>query len=345
MRELSHAARDYLREVRRRGRQRFFTASVNRDGNLKVPLGVFFEAVRHAPRGCRIKLLQRLLSRPAPPAARAEVCEINSLVDFESAYPRLAAILGHAGKTPPPGELEFLQSVGIRPSRYEGRIGISDYLFLTAFISILAPRRVVEIGTLTGFSAAIIAAALQRQHGSEGASWVDTIDIRSQCLIDEARPTGCEIAESFPELVGMIRLHAPHDSEVVKELAKRSELEIAFIDARHSHPMPLLDVLRLAPYVRSGGWIVLHDIQLGTIGRKAIEAGQTMRWKAGFGAEWFFQYWPFKKISGGNIGAVQLPNDKSALVQFASRLMALPFEIGSEDRARRELYQSFAELI
>ena len=143
----------------------------------------------------------------------------------------------------------------------------------------------------------------------------------------------------------MIRMHAPHDSKVVKELAKRGEFEMAFIDGSHSHPMPLLDVLRLAPYVRSGSWIVLHDIQLGTLGRKAIEAGQTLRWKAGFGAEWLFEYWPFRKISGGNIGAVQLPDDKSALIQFAARLMARPFEISSQDRARRELYQSFAELI
>ncbi len=144
---------------------------------------------------------------------------------------------------------------------------------------------------------------------------------------------------------------------MLSELAKREELEIVFIDANHCHPRPLLDLLRLAPYVRSGGWIVLHDIQLGTLGRKAIEAGPTsgnqvffdavVKRGAPYGAEWLFDNWPFRKISGGNIGAVQLPDDKSALIPFAWRLMSVPFEVTGKaaTRARRALYRSFGELI
>ena len=215
----------------------------------------------------------------------------------------------------------------------------------------------IEIGTLTGFSAAVIAAALSRRHGSNSGAWVDTIDVCLKCPIDETRPTGFEIPELIPDLTAMVRLHIPHDATFVSELAKRDELEIVFIDADHRHPRPLLDLLRLAPYVRRGGWIVLHDIQLGTLGRKAIEAGQAssnqvflnavLKRGAPYGAEWLFDNWPFRKISGGNIGAVQLPNDKSALIPFALRLMSVPFEITSKaaTRARRALYQSFGELI
>jgi predicted O-methyltransferase YrrM len=349
MRELSHAARDWLRKVRRASQQFFFTTSVSRDGNLKVPLGIFLGAVRHASWGYRIKVFNRLvrpLSAPLP-AASAEVCEINSLANFESAYAHLAAMLGRAGKTPPPEELEFLQSIVNRQIHYPYTIGTSDLFFLTAFVSILAPQRVIEIGTLTGFSAAIIAAALRRQHGKDSASWVDTIDVCQECPIDSTRPTGFEIAESFPELASMIHLHIPHDSTVVRELAKRDELEIVFIDGDHRHPRPLLDLLRLAPYIGSGGWIVLHDIQLGTIGSKAIEAGQALRRRPPYGVEWLFDYWPFRKIRGEHIGAVQLPNEKSALIPFALHLMSVPFEVtGKAARsARHALYRSFAELI
>ena len=255
-------------------------------------------------------------------------------------------MLGRAGKTPPPGELEFLQSIVNRQIHYPYTIGTSDLFFLTAFVSILAPQRVIEIGTWTGFSAAIIAAALRRQHGKDNAGWVDTIDVCQNCLVDETRPIGFEITESFPELASMIRLHIPHDSTVVRELAKSNELEIVFIDGSHRHPRPLLDLLRLAPYIGSGGWNVLHDIRLGTKGRKAVEAGQALRRGTPYGAEWLFDYWPFRKISGGNIGAVRLPNEKSALIPFALHLMSVPFEVtGKAARsARRVLYQSFAEL-
>ena len=256
-------------------------------------------------------------------------------------------MLGRSGASPPAGELEFLQSLLDRPTRYPGTIPPADYLFLTAFVSILAPRRVIEIGTLTGFSAAIIAAALRRRHPEDNASWVDTIDVKAICPVDEARPTGFEVAESFPELASAVRVHVPHDSSIVRELAQRDELELVFIDNGHSHPQPLLDLLRLAPFVRSGGWMVLHDIELGTCGRNAAEAGQAFPHGTPYGAEWLFSYWPFRKISGGNIGAVQLPHDKSALVPFALRLMSMPFEIseGGARAMRRSLYQTFAELL
>ena len=92
---------------------------------------------------------------------------------------------------------------------------------------------------------------------------------------------------------------------------------------------------------------MLHDIRLGTIGREASKDGQTFRWGTADGAEWLFDYWPFRKISGGNIGAIQLPDEKSELLPFALRLMSLPFEI--EDKhargTRRALYRSLEKLI
>lgn len=304
--------------------------------------------VKAAP-GNRLKTFQLAypsLSAPSP-ASSPGIWEVNSLAAFQSSYGDLAAMLRHPGKAPPPSEMEFLRRIESRQIDYPGRIEMSHCLFLTAFVSILAPSRVVEIGTLGGFSAAIIAAALRWQHGGDGAARVDTIDNCAKCLIDETRSTGFEITESFSDLAAMIRLHIPHDSSIVSELAERDELELVFIDADHRHPMPLLDLLRLAPYIKPGGWILLHDTQLGTIGLEASKKGQTFRWAAAYGAEWLFDYWPFRKISGGNIGAVQLPNDKSALIPFALRLMSIPFEL--EDRhergARRAVHRTFKKLI
>jgi hypothetical protein len=66
-----------------------------------------------------------------------------------------------------------------------------------------------------------------------------------------------------------------------------------------------------------------------------------------FGAQWLFQNWPFPKISGGEIGAIQIPADKTAIVPLALHLMQLPFELdpGNETRrARRALHQSLVDL-
>jgi predicted O-methyltransferase YrrM len=344
IRKLSHAARDWLRKLRKAGRA-FFRVDHAAAAVARLPIVILLGAVRNAPRGYRLKIFRRsvpslLAPRPAKPV---EVCEINSLGDFDSAYARLATILGETGKTPSAGELTFLESIGKRRVYYPGTIGPSDYLFLTAFVSILAPQRVVEIGTLTGFSAGVIAAALCRRHA---AGRVDTIDINAECAIDRTRGTGFEIAELFPSLVSMIRLHTPRDSNFASQIARRDELKIAFIDADHRHPRPLLDLLRLTPYVQSGGWILLHDIQWGTIGRRAAEAGQTSRWGASYGAEWLFDRWPFRKISGGNVGAVQLPERKSELIPFALRMMSVPLETAKKQApcVRRAVYESLAAL-
>jgi hypothetical protein len=347
MRQISHAARDWLRKVRRASRELFMLdpaiAAI-----VKLPIFIFLGAVRHAPSGSRRKVFRcsvASLSAPAP-VERAEDCEINSLTNFESAYARLAALLGRAGKTPAAGEVEFLTSIAKRRTYYEGKIAPADHLFLTAFISVLAPPRVVEIGTLTGFSAGIIAAAIARQHGRDGASWVDTIDIHGQCAVDKTRPTGFEVAELFPDVASMVRLHSPHDSSFVSQLAGRDELEVAFIDADHRHPLILLDLLRLAPYMRPASWVLLHDIQLGTVTRRALDAGQKTAFEPVYGAEWLFSRWPFRKISGGNIGAVQLPEQKSALVPFAIRMMSIRFETPQKQAraTRRALYQSLIAL-
>ncbi len=256
-------------------------------------------------------------------------------------------MLGRPEQIPPMGETEFLDAMVHRTIWYPGGIGVNDFFFLTALVGILAPPRVIEIGTSTGFSAAIIAAALSRRHGKDGAACVDTIDLNTQWFVDETKLSGFEIQSLFPDFASMIRLHVPHDSSFVAKLSQPNELKVAFIDADHRHPRVLLDVLRVAPFVDADGWIVLHDIHLGSLGKKMKASGEPTPFAMPYGAEWFFQNWPFRKIDGGNIGAIQLPNDKRALVPFALRLMSLPFEIENKAavRARAAIHRSFAQLL
>src|SRR5207247_4871911 len=98
IRHLSHAARDWLRKVRKAGRELFMIDHAIAAA-MKLPVVIALGAVCRAHRGSRTKILReaiRSIRRPAPPRT-AEVCEINSLADFNSGYARLAAILGHAG--------------------------------------------------------------------------------------------------------------------------------------------------------------------------------------------------------------------------------------------------------
>jgi predicted O-methyltransferase YrrM len=320
---------------------------------LKLPFRRYLDALRYAPHGRRFEAVRKLHRALATPELKAtedcfDIGEFRSFEEFETKYRTLATVLGHAGKIPAPGELDFLHAMVDRDEvRYPGGIGSRDYFFLTALVSILAPRRVIEIGTLTGFSAAIIAAAINRQHGNSAEITVETIDLRTHCSIDETRATGFEIPELIPDLSSTVRVHTERESGFARELGRRDEFGLAFIDADHRHPWPLLDVLRLAPSIHGGGWILLHDIQLGTYGRERRAAGQSQESETPYGAEWLFDRWPFRKIRSFHIGAIELPPRKAALVPFALSLMEEPFEVTGKaaKRARCALYQSFADLL
>jgi predicted O-methyltransferase YrrM len=313
----------------------------------ELSLSCYFGVVRHAPKQCRMEIARALfpyLFRRLAPCA-VESCEFESLKSYETNYRRLARILGRDQEHLPAGEFEFLESVENR-GRHPGTISLREYLFLSAFASILAPERAVEIGTLAGFSAAIIAGALHRRHPEQKGVLVETIDKNTHSVVDNDKPVGFQIPDIIPHFPNAVRVHAPAESEAIKEFAVRGELQLVFIDANHQHPQPLLDLVRAAPYVRSGGWILLHDIKLGTLGRASIESDHNVRRGASFGAEWLFGYWPFRKIAGGNIGAVQIPVQKTAIIPAALRLMALPFEmrVSSHVMVQRQLYQSLAAL-
>ncbi len=332
---------------------------------LKLTLSHSFGLWRNAPPGRRFEVLRKTRKaarlRPAAPSRYFDVGEFKSFEQFEIKYRQLAEELGCAGKVPAPGEMDFLRAmVALDNVRYTGGIGSRDYFFLTALVSILAPRRVIEIGTLTGFSTAIIAAAIHRQHGPVVAGiddpgipsgrndvTVDTIDSQTHCIIDKTRPIGFEIPDLVPDLVSSVRIHTGRESDFVREIAAPGEFGLAFIDADHRHPWPLLDVLRLAPYMESGGWISLHDIQLGTYGKTERASGNEFESGTPFGAEWLFERWPFRKIRSFHIGAIELPQRKDALIPFALTLMDEPFEVTAKaaKRARGALYESFAGLL
>jgi len=320
---------------------------------VKLSFAQRLNLFRYGPPGRRVKFARKtgeaLRSPPPPRNPRYfDVGEFRNWEQLEIKYRQLAEELGHPGKVPAPGEIEFLhRMVDLDDVRYPGGIGSRDYFFLTCLVSILAPRRVIEIGTLTGFSTAIIAAAIYHQHGDRSTINVETIDSHTHCSIDKSRPIGFEIPDLIPDLVSTVRVHTGRESDLVREIAAPGEFGLAFIDADHRHPWPLLDVLRLAPFIQSPGWIVLHDIQLGSHGKAERAAVKSLDAGTPYGAEWLFERWPFRKIRSFHIGAIELPPRQEALIPFALSLLNEPFEVTDKaaTRIRSALYRSFADLV
>lgn len=282
--------------------------------------------LRRAP---RLALPRLVLASFAslPPVVEPVVCEIATPDRYEDGLTELA---GHLSRPRPviPGQRRGLEHLLASQRNSSGAIGMGDLLFLHAFVNVLAPDRVVEIGTLSGFSAAVMADAVAQQQRPESDSVVvDTIDLSQHCMTDQTKPVGFEIPQLVPHLSSRIRVHAGQDARYVEQIARAAELQLVFIDADHQHPRPVLDLIRVSRFVRPGGWVIVHDIELGSLGERMHAAGTPFEHGAPFGAQWLFEAWPFEKINGGNIGALRLPSNLPDLVPFALAMLRIPSEL------------------
>ena len=173
---------------------------------------------------------------------------------------------------------------------------------------------------------------------------MDTIDLSQCCLTDQTKPVGFVIPQLVPHLSNRIRVHPGQDVGHVEQIARVGELELVFIDADHQHPRPTLDLIRVSRFVRPGGWVVIHDIDLGSLAERMRAAGVAVEHGAPSGAQWLFEAWPFEKISGGNIGALRLPPNLRDLVPFALAMLRIPSELEPVP-ARRTLEAFFTALV
>ena len=90
--------------------------------------------------------------------------------------------------------------------------------------------------------------------------------------------------------------------------------------------------------------MIVHDIELGSLGERMRAAGTPFDYGAPFGAQWLFEAWPFEKISGGNIGALRLPSKVRDLVPFALAMLRIPSEL-EPIPTRRTLEAFFAAVV
>ena len=110
------------------------------------------------------------------------------------------------------------------------------------------------------------------------------------------------------------------DARALSRVLPAGSVDLTFIDANHSHPYPLLDLLQATAFAKPGSWVILHDVDL------PIQHPQFQT----YGPRWLFHAWPFNKVKAfdrwASIAAVQLPEDPSLLVPMALALLEMPWE-------------------
>jgi predicted O-methyltransferase YrrM len=208
---------------------------------------------------------------------------------------------------------------GTRPGWVTGYVSHLDARYL--LLRTLAARTevVVEIGTASGVSTAILCRALEIAHagGAIGDGFeVRTYDLVERFYADDSRQTGEAAREMLaPELLGHVTFRSPVTAAAVADDLGADAVDLMFIDANHSHPWPALDLLATLDSLRSGAEVILHDINLPARQPNV----------PGWGAKHVFDGLDVKKQvydedAIPNIGSIWIPDDKEEMV---SQLLGL----------------------
>jgi predicted O-methyltransferase YrrM len=225
---------------------------------------------------------------------------------------------------PTQSAIDGLQHLYPVPAWVTGATPLRDAEFLLEMVTAQAPVRVVEVGVAAGVSSAVLLYSLDTLPGEGWQRELISCDSQAGCYFDASRPTGGAVGEIYPRFRSHWRLETGIGARELARTIQPGSVDLTFIDANHSHPWPLLDLLHLTACAKPGSWVVLHDINLPVL------KPQFQVW----GAKWLFDAWPFEKVAGGaprfNIGAVRLPDDFATLVPVATALFRRSWDSAPE---------------
>lgn len=217
-----------------------------------------------------------------------------------------------------------------------GSVTVEEAGFILDAVAEWRPRRFVEIGTASGLSGALIRLMLAA-HGGERFV---THDVSARFFGDPSRETGFLLGEiGGAEGVSLLR----HVGRGAADLASRGErFDMAFVDANHRHPWPLLDTLYLSEVLEGSRIAIHHDLLLY---RRRTEP-------VGIGPKYLFDQAPEARRragGGGNIFLLDLSMRRAELAALAVAALHLPWSLAralteaEREAARAMLKRSMPE--
>ncbi len=151
----------------------------------------------------------------------------------------------------------------LKPADLRGSINLPESRFLHQRILARVPDRVVEIGTCSGLSTAVIADALTVLDAAVGGERkVITYDNSTTCFFDRSKSIGYFLKQVPEDVRGRVTIRANCTSLNLHEDIPPGTVPFLFIDASHCHPWPSLDLLVALPLLHDEAEICFHDVNL-----------------------------------------------------------------------------------
>ena len=128
--------------------------------------------------------------------------------------------------------------------------------FIQSLIVKHRPERFIEIGTASGLSGGLICRFLEENGGKEFI----TVDHDNTFFGDPSLPNGFALDKIYTGNAVKVDKRPHRTALNVPEW--NETYDMAFVDANHQHPWPLIDTLCLYPFMTGSKLIVHHDLRL-----------------------------------------------------------------------------------
>jgi len=189
---------------------------------------------------------------------------------------------------------------------------ISDYKFTNG----TKIKNVLEIGVFKGVTSLyMLKAGLLHNPDFE----LYGIDIGKSRIFGEA-----VFSEASIEEQRHYHLNRGYTSfDIEKVIPENAKMDMVFIDAGHSHPHPLFDLIHSIPFLHNESIILLHDV---------VDYMRPNAW----GESFIFTNWTEKKyqtvrvkesetFSETTLGCIKIPNEKLQLYENIKQIARIPF--------------------
>ncbi len=228
--------------------------------------------------------------------------------------------------------------------KYEGVFGgpitFGDSIFIASMMYILKPTKMVEFGVASGISSAFIVFAAKALNllKNDTEKFLFSFDIISET--PEGNKIGQVFYNYYPNLIKYWNLETSTTSLDLfvkkywfKEMYPYDNI-LAFVDAGHKHPWPLMDLIYLRESLKKNSWVMFQDIRIMERWLMDTVKFNTPCPPPIRGVELVFNYYPGTRLIGTglcyNIGALCLDVDDLSFFRFINLLLTHPMETNFE---------------
>ena len=210
------------------------------------------------------------------------------------------------------------------PDWSRDHFGLHEIAFVWDFVEAIRPKNIVEIGTASGVSSAMLLHGLNKFCAA--SSTLHCFDIATHCYFDPSRALGAAIGQMAPGLIERAHTYARTDAADAASLFRHGTIDLLLIDGEHANPAPTVDLISLIYALRPNAWVILHDVEL-----EHIDIDGEMGKKSGAGR--LFHAWPYTKVqlagetpADRNIGAIRVPSPSADAIPHLLDLLRAPWE-------------------